>query len=74
MDSSLLGPNAAMGTTGQKGAAIKAAKDQENVLREKVRRGKVEMPAYGLDELIGKGAYGRVYKGFVQCFATETMR
>lgn len=63
MDTSLLGPSAAIGISAQKAAAIKAAKDQESALKEKARRGKVELPPFEFDELIGKGAYGLVYKG-----------
>jgi serine/threonine protein kinase len=32
-------------------------------VREKCRRAKTEPPSYEFEELIGKGSYGRVYKG-----------
>ena len=42
--------------------AINSAKEQQVVIEEKCKKNDVEAPHYELLELIGKGAYGRVYK------------
>ncbi len=49
--------------TKHKAEAIKLAREQGTAVREMCRRAKTETPAYEFEELIGKGAYGRVYKG-----------
>ena len=48
--------------TSQKVAAIKIAKEQEKATHEKLRRNGHDIPKYEFQELIGKGAYGRVFK------------
>ena len=45
-----------------KAAAIQIAKDQEKVIHQKLRRNGDRIPEYEFLELIGKGAYGRVFK------------
>jgi hypothetical protein len=48
---------------GPKGRAIQQAKDMEVLAAERAKRSGEEPPPYDFFELIGKGAYGRVYKG-----------
>ena len=57
------------GTTDPNEAEIKrreyilhAAEDQQQKIVDQCRKEKVELPQYELLELIGRGAYGRVYK------------
>ncbi|MCJ1226057.1 hypothetical protein MMC12_002706 [Toensbergia leucococca] len=45
-----------------KAEVIQIAKDQEKVIHEKLRRNGDEIPKYEFLEIIGKGAYGRVFK------------
>lgn len=62
--SRLLDPSSAMAAiTKHKAEAIKLARDQAHAVREMCRRSKTDVPPYEFEELIGKGAYGRVYKG-----------
>ncbi|KAI5307462.1 hypothetical protein KEM55_008229, partial [Ascosphaera atra] len=49
--------------TKQKSEAIKLAREQGAAVVEMCRRAKADPPPYTFEELIGKGAYGRVYKG-----------
>lgn len=49
--------------TKQKAESIKLAREQAAAVHEMCRRAKSEVPPYEFEELIGKGAYGRVYKG-----------
>ena len=49
--------------TKHKAEAIKLAREQGVAVQEMCRRAKTEVPPYEFEELIGKGAYGRVYKG-----------
>lgn len=49
--------------TRHKAEAIKLAREQGTAVKEMCRRAKTEVPPYEFEELIGKGAYGRVYKG-----------
>lgn len=49
--------------TRHKAEAIKLAREQGTAVKEMCRRAKSEVPPYEFEELIGKGAYGRVYKG-----------
>ncbi|PGG97039.1 STE/STE20/YSK protein kinase [Polytolypa hystricis UAMH7299] len=59
-----LDPSSAMvALTKQKSEAIRLAREQEAVVEDMCRRAKSECPPYAFEELIGKGAYGRVYKG-----------
>ncbi|KAL1855119.1 hypothetical protein Plec18170_004535 [Paecilomyces lecythidis] len=60
--SRLLDP-AMMAITKQKAEAMKLAREQAAAVQEMCRRAKTEIPPYDFEELIGKGAYGRVYKG-----------
>ncbi|KAJ5164063.1 uncharacterized protein N7500_005893 [Penicillium coprophilum] len=62
--SRLLDPSSAMAAiTRHKAEAIKLAREQGVAVQEMCRRAKTEIPPYEFEELIGKGAYGRVYKG-----------
>ncbi|KAI9376056.1 kinase-like domain-containing protein [Aspergillus egyptiacus] len=62
--SHLLDPTSAMAAiTKHKAEAIRLAREQGAAVREMCRRAKTETPPYEFEELIGKGAYGRVYKG-----------
>ncbi|KAH8705214.1 kinase-like domain-containing protein [Talaromyces proteolyticus] len=62
--SRFLDPSSAMASiTKQKVEAIRLAKEQSAAVHEMCRRAKTEVPPYEFEELIGKGAYGRVYKG-----------
>ncbi|EEH11086.1 polarity-defective 6 [Histoplasma capsulatum G186AR] len=64
MDSRHLDPSSAMvALTKQKAEAMRLAREQGAAVMEMCRRAKTEMPPYQFEELIGKGAYGRVYKG-----------
>ena len=47
-----------------KAEVIQIAKDQEKVIHEKLRRNGDEIPKYEFLEIIGKGAYGRVFKWY----------
>ncbi|RAH48563.1 putative serine/threonine protein kinase [Aspergillus brunneoviolaceus CBS 621.78] len=49
--------------TKHKAEAIKLAREQSSAVQEMCRRAKSDVPAYEFEELIGKGSYGRVYKG-----------
>ncbi|OJJ76246.1 hypothetical protein ASPBRDRAFT_203894 [Aspergillus brasiliensis CBS 101740] len=46
-----------------KAEAIKLAREQGVAVQEMCRRAKTKTPPYEFEELIGKGSYGRVYKG-----------
>ncbi|KAL3461583.1 hypothetical protein BJX64DRAFT_154644 [Aspergillus heterothallicus] len=62
--SRFLDPTSAVAAiTKHKAEAIKLAREQGTAVREMCRRAKTETPPYEFEELIGKGAYGRVYKG-----------
>ncbi|KAL4920116.1 kinase-like domain-containing protein [Aspergillus aurantiobrunneus] len=62
--SRFLDPTSAVAAiTKHKAEAIRLAREQGTAVREMCRRAKTETPAYDFEELIGKGAYGRVYKG-----------
>ncbi len=50
---------------GTKGRAIQQAKEMEVLVAERAKRSGDEPPPYDFYELIGKGAYGRVFKGYV---------
>ncbi|KZM22183.1 ATP binding [Ascochyta rabiei] len=50
-------------TTGTKARAIQQAKEMEALVAERAKRSGDEPPQYDFYELIGKGAYGRVFKG-----------
>jgi len=67
-DPSFLDPSSAMENsrkTKQKAEAVKIAKQQETAVHEKLKRSGQEIPKYEFLELIGKGAYGRVFKRYV---------
>jgi hypothetical protein len=51
--------------TGTKARAIQQAKEMEVLVAERAKRSGDEPPQYDFQELIGKGAYGRVFKGYV---------
>lgn len=48
---------------GTKGRAIQQAKEMQDIVAERARRSGDDPPPYDFQELIGKGAYGRVFKG-----------
>lgn len=63
-ESRFLDPSSAMAAiTRHKAEAIKLAREQGTAVKEMCRRAKTDVPPYEFEELIGKGAYGRVYKG-----------
>ncbi|GBF60082.1 serine/threonine-protein kinase [Trichophyton mentagrophytes] len=55
--------SAVMAITKQKAEAMRLAREQGFIVREMCRRAKTDVPPYTFEELIGKGSYGRVYKG-----------
>jgi len=61
MDS--LHPQSAAAMTAHRREAIRLAKEQELAVAEKCKRSNQDIPDYTFDELIGKGSFGRVYKG-----------
>ena len=50
---------------GTKRLAVQQAKEMEALVAERAKRSGDESPPYDFYELIGKGAYGRVFKGLV---------
>ena len=48
--------------------AVEAAEKQQDAIDEQCKRLKEDPPSYRLLELIGKGAYGRVYKRWSLAF------
>lgn len=58
---------------GTKGRAIQQAKEMEQLVAERAKRSGEEPPQYDFIELIGKGAYGRVFKGYVCFHATHIL-
>ncbi|PYH94198.1 kinase-like protein [Aspergillus ellipticus CBS 707.79] len=62
--SRFLDPTSAVAAiTKHKAEAMKLAREQSVAVQEMCRRAKTECPPYEFEELIGKGSYGRVYKG-----------
>lgn len=57
-----LGPDNGDIMTRQRADAVRDAREQQAVITEKLRRQNHEFPRYEFLELIGKGAYGRVFK------------
>lgn len=43
--------------------AVRLAEEQQRAVTEKCKRSRQPEPDYTFDELIGKGSFGRVYKG-----------
>jgi hypothetical protein len=62
-DMDFLNPESAMAVTGHRREAVRMAKSQEATVVEKCKRSGAAAPGYTFDELIGKGSFGRVYKG-----------
>lgn len=58
-----LEPLSVMDLTHHKKEAIRLAKAQEKIVYDRCQRGNIKVPEYVFDELIGKGSFGRVYKG-----------
>ena len=51
--------------TAHRREAVRLAQAQQQAVAEKCKRSKRPVPGYSFDELIGKGSFGRVYKGQV---------
>ncbi|KAL8733274.1 MAG: hypothetical protein Q9181_003650 [Wetmoreana brouardii] len=64
MDSRFLAPVAAAAAviTKQKERTMQIAKEQQQALAARLKRDNLEMPPFEFLELIGKGAFGRVFK------------
>lgn len=62
-DMDALHPESAMVMTEHRREAIRMAKSQEAAVVERCKRSGIAAPGYTFDELIGKGSFGRVYKG-----------
>lgn len=62
-DMDFLNPESAMAMTEHRREAVRMAKSQEAAVVEKCKRSGAAAPGYTFDELIGKGSFGRVYKG-----------
>ncbi|ETN37185.1 uncharacterized protein HMPREF1541_08175 [Cyphellophora europaea CBS 101466] len=58
-----LRPESAAALTAHRREAMRLAKQQERAVAEKCKRSNEDPPGYSFDELIGKGSFGRVYKG-----------
>ncbi|KIV92200.1 hypothetical protein PV10_06658 [Exophiala mesophila] len=58
-----LHPDSAAALTAHRREAIRLAEAQQRVVSEKCNRSKQPEPDYTFEELIGKGSFGRVYKG-----------
>ncbi|KIX01436.1 uncharacterized protein Z518_09162 [Rhinocladiella mackenziei CBS 650.93] len=54
---------AATGMTAHRREAVRLAEVQQRAVLERCKRSKQPEPDYAFDELIGKGSFGRVYKG-----------
>ena len=59
---SFLDPASAGNNLKQKAETAQIAHDQEKAIHEKLSRNNHPIPKYNFLELIGKGAYGRVFK------------
>ena len=57
----------------QKAATRRIAKEQEKAIHEKLLRNNHPIPKYEFLELIGKGAYGRVFKAWVSVSYTSCL-
>lgn len=64
MDSNFLAPAAAASAvvTKQKERTMQIAKEQQQALAARLKKNNLEMPPFEFLELIGKGAFGRVFK------------
>ncbi|KAJ9615053.1 hypothetical protein H2200_001127 [Cladophialophora chaetospira] len=58
-----LHPDSAAAMTAHRREAVRLAQEQQKAVAEKCKRSKQPEPDYTFDELIGKGSFGRVYKG-----------
>ncbi|KAK4938159.1 hypothetical protein LTR10_021318 [Elasticomyces elasticus] len=58
-----LRPQSASAMTAHRREAVRLAQEQQRAVVEKCKRAKQPEPDYAFDELIGKGSFGRVYKG-----------
>lgn len=61
MDS--LHPHSAAVMTAHRREAVRLAEAQQRAVVDKCKRAKQPEPDFTFDELIGKGSFGRVYKG-----------
>ena len=59
-----LRPESAAALTAHRREAMRLAKQQEKAVAERCKRSNEDPPGYTFDELIGKGSFGRVYKGY----------
>ena len=48
-----------------KAQSVEDARQMQAKVIEECKRAGKDPPPYGLEELIGKGSFGRVYKGYV---------
>ena len=58
-----LRPESAAAMTAHRREAVRLAKSQEKAVVDRCIRSSQDVPGYTFDELIGKGSFGRVYKG-----------
>jgi len=65
MDALHLDPYSALGLRSEQ---VRDAKDMQQIVLERAGRANTPAPPYDFLELIGKGAYGRVYKWYTPLF------
>jgi outer membrane protein TolC len=58
-----LHPDSAAAMTAHRREAVRLAEEQQKAVAERCKRSNQQLPDYSFEELIGKGSFGRVYKG-----------